>query len=173
MASRSIPIPGVFGSKSSKSVPATVVPLLSGNTDSPVPRESSPFLPAWAWRHPPHDSLITAGPPGPRTLWSVPVHMSLRYLSRISYIRQQLIMAPGVPESIIPAVSQRSTGAGEVPDSSGRMVRTPDDRPGDPAIVFRTPGIIQVIPEHPSPDFRLISSSDFSSLLTSLLFGLQ
>ena len=128
------------------------------------------------WKHPPHDFLRTVGPPGPRTLWSVPVHKSLQYLSLNLLHPATGDLGSGVPTSITPAVSQRSTGAGEVRNPSGLTVQTPADRPGDPSIVFRTPGIAQVITKHPSLHSRLLSSdfsSDFSSVQTSLLFGLQ
>ena len=99
----------------------------------------------------------------------IPTHPSLRYLSPNLLHPAKVDIGSGVPESIIPAVSRRSTSAGEVPDPSGRTVQTPDDRPGDPAIVLRTLGIAQGIPEYPFTSSRL-RSSDFSSLLTSLLF---
>ena len=102
--------------------------------------------------------LITTGHLGPRTPWSVPVYMSLLYLFPNLLYPTTVHLGSRVPESITPAVSQRSTDAGEVPDPSSWTVQTPDDRPGDPAIVFWTPGIAQVIPEHPSSVFVLQTS---------------
>ena len=137
----------------------------SGYIDSPVPHESGPSLQTWEWKHPPRHCLPPARSPGSRMLWSIQVNESHQCLFPNLLHPATVDFFSRVPESITPVVSQCLTGVGEVRNPSSLTVQSPAGRPGVPAIVFRTPGIVP-------GDLRAPISQFSPSSLFCLLFGL-
>ena len=86
---------------------------------------------------------------------------------RIFQIWQRVISPPGCRS--LPPSAVSLTSAGDIRDPSVLTVRSRTNRPWNPSLVSRDPGIFQVIPENPFLVSRL-PSSYFFSLLTSVLF---